>query len=53
MTEKTASINTLGGKLQAAGVVALAGGIIATVSGGWWGPALLFPGIILFIIGRF
>ena len=50
---KAAPISHLGGKLQVIGTVILAGGIISTVTGGWWGPALLFPGLVLFILGRF
>jgi hypothetical protein len=38
--------------MQAVGTLIVAGGVIATVSGAWWGPALLFPGAILFIMGR-
>ena len=49
----TAPIRRAGGKLQAVGVVVLAGGAIATVMGGWWGPALLFPGAVIFILGKF
>jgi hypothetical protein len=46
-------IRRIGGKLQAASTVMLAGAIIATVFGAWWGPALLFPGIVVFVLGRF
>lgn len=49
----SAPIRRIGGKLQAAATVILAGGIVATVFGGWWGPALLFPGVVLFALGRF
>jgi hypothetical protein len=42
----------IGGKLQAAGVVLLAGGVIATVLGTWWGPAALLPGIVLVMMGK-
>lgn len=48
-----APIRRIGGKLQAAGTIILAGGVVATVFGGWWGPALLFPGIVIFALGRF
>lgn len=48
-----APITHLGGKLQVIGTLVIAGAIIATVSGGWWGPALLFPGVVVFILGRF
>jgi hypothetical protein len=51
--QKAAPIRTLGGKLQAAGVVILAGGVAATAVGGWWGPALLFPGVVIFVLGKF
>lgn len=46
-------IETFGGKLQVIGTVIMAGAVVATFTGAWWGPALLFPGIILFILGRF
>ena len=46
-------LSHLGGKLQVIGTLIIAGAIIATVTGGWWGPALLFPGVVLFILGRF
>lgn len=45
-------IGSLGGKLQAAGALLLAGGVIATVIGAWWGPAVLLPGIVLVMMGR-
>lgn len=48
-----APIHHLGGKLQAIGVVMVASGIIATTTGAWWGPALLFPAVVIFILGRF
>jgi len=48
-----APIHRVDGKLQAIGTVLLASGVIATVAGGWWGPALLFPGMAIFILGRF
>lgn len=47
-----APIRRLGGKFQAAGTVLLAAGVIATVLGAWWGAALLFPGIVIFVLGR-
>ena len=47
-----APIRTLGGKLQAAGVVILASGVIMALVGGWWGPALLFPGAVVFALGK-
>lgn len=46
-----APIRHAGGKLQAVGTVILAVGVIATVVGGWWGPALLFPGVVLWFLG--
>lgn len=52
MSENTAPIHSIGGKLQAIGIVILTGGIIATVSGTWWGPALLLPGAVFFIMGK-
>jgi hypothetical protein len=48
-----APIRRVGGKLQATAVLLLAGGVVATVFGGWWGPALLFPGVVIFFLGRF
>ena len=42
MSDNTAPIGKISGKLQAAGVVLLAGGVVATFGGGaWWGPALI------------
>lgn len=52
MTEETTPIKHTGGKLQAVGTLLLACGVIATVVGGWWGPALLFPGVVIFFLGR-
>lgn len=52
MSEKKAPISQIGGKLQAAGVVFCATGILLTVSGQWWAPAMLMPGVLLLIIGR-
>jgi|CXWL01.1.fsa_nt_gi hypothetical protein len=51
--QNVAPIRSTGGKLQAVGVVILAGGVVATVAGGWWGPALLFPGAVIFALGKF
>lgn len=48
-----APIHHIGGKLQAIGTIMVAGGIIATATGAWWGPALLFPAVVIFILGRF
>ena len=48
-----APIRRTGGKLQAVGVVVLAGGVVATAIGGWWGPAVLFPGAVIFMLGKF
>lgn len=48
-----APIRHLGGKLQAIGTIMAASGIIATTTGAWWGPALLFPAVVIFILGRF
>lgn len=48
-----APIHRLSGKLQATGVVLVASGIIATVAGAWWGPAVILPGIMVFIFGKF
>lgn len=53
VAETRMPIETFGGKLQVIGTVILAGAVVAIVAGAWWGPALLFPGIILFIMGRF
>lgn len=49
----TLPIRSLGGKFQAVGAVLFAFALIATVSGAWWGPAFLFPGAVLFALGRF
>jgi hypothetical protein len=48
-----APIHHTGGKILAIGTVLVAGAIIATVMGAWWGPALLFPGAAVFILGQF
>ena len=53
MNEKKALIGQVSGKLQAVGVLFVAAGILASVGGVWWGPGLLFPGILLLIIGWF
>ncbi len=53
MTEKKALISQLRGKFQAVGVLFVAAGIITSVGGLWWGPALMFPGVLLLIIGWF
>ncbi|WP_162559962.1 zinc ribbon domain-containing protein [Methylotetracoccus oryzae] len=42
----------IGGKFQAVGILLLAAGVIATVIGNWWGPAVLLPGIVLLMMGR-
>ncbi|MGY6216074.1 zinc-ribbon domain-containing protein [Methylolobus aquaticus] len=42
----------IGGKFQAVGILLLAAGVIATVVGNWWGPAVLLPGIVLLMMGR-
>lgn len=52
-TETRMPIETFGGKLQVIGTVIMAGAVVAVAAGFWWGPALLFPGIVLFILGRF
>lgn len=48
---RSAAISTMGGKLKAVGTVIVAFGVIATASGLWWGPALLLPGVALFMFG--
>lgn len=48
-----APIQRTGGKVLAIGTVLLASAVIATVIGAWWGPALLFPGAAVFILGKF
>ena len=53
MSEKKTPISRFSGKLQAAGVLFVAAGIIMSVGGVWWGPAMLFPGVFLLIIGWF
>jgi hypothetical protein len=52
LAPETIPIRKPGGKLQAVGTVLLATGIIATVVGAWWGPALLFPAVVVFFLGR-
>lgn len=46
-------IRRIGGKLLAGGVVILVAGILASMAGGWWGPAMLFPGAAIFALGYF
>lgn len=50
--EKTAPIHRISGKFRAVGAVVLAIGLIATLAGAWWGPALLFPGAVILFLGR-
>jgi hypothetical protein len=47
-----APIRKLKGKVLVAGTVLLAAGVVATVLGAWWGPALLFPAVVIFFLGR-
>jgi uncharacterized membrane protein YvbJ len=35
-----------------AGTLFVAVGVIGTVLGTWWGPALIFPGVVSFFLGR-
>jgi hypothetical protein len=51
MTEKQALIGQIRGKLQATGVLITATGVILAVSGFWWGPAVLLPGVLLIVMG--
>lgn len=53
MTENNIPIGQTSGKFQAVGIVLVATGIILSVTGTWWGPAVLLPGILLLIIGWF
>ncbi len=53
MSDNKTPISQFSGKLQAAGVLLVAAGIIMSVVGVWWGPAMLFPGVLLLIIGWF
>ena len=53
MADDTAPIRRMSGKFLVVATVVLAIGIIATVAGAWWGPALLFPGVVLFALGKF
>jgi len=53
MSDNKTPISQFSGKLQAAGVLFVAAGIIMSVVGVWWGPAMLFPGVLLLIIGWF
>lgn len=48
----TLPVRRAGGKLQIIGTVILAGAIIATVTGAWWGPAMLFPGVVALFLGK-
>lgn len=48
-----APIHHTGGKVLVIATLFLAGAVIATVMGVWWGPALLFPGIVVFMLGKF
>ncbi|CAI8890894.1 MULTISPECIES: hypothetical protein [Methylococcus] len=50
--ENEPPIRKLGGKFQAIGILALAAGIVATLGGAWWGPALAMPGVVLFMLGK-
>jgi hypothetical protein len=50
--ESEPPIRKLGGKFQAIGILALASGIVATLAGAWWGPALAMPGVVLFMLGK-
>ena len=52
VAESGPPIRKPGGKLQVVGTVLLATGIISTVLGAWWGPALLFPGVVVLFLGR-
>jgi hypothetical protein len=53
MNEKKTLLGQMNGKFQAVGILFVAAGIISAVSGLWWGPALMFPGVLLLIIGWF
>lgn len=48
-----APIRHASGKVLVIATVFLAAAVIATVMGAWWGPALLFPGVVVFMLGRF
>lgn len=48
-----APIRHTSGKVLVIATVFLAAAVIATVMGAWWGPALLFPGVVVFMLGRF
>ncbi|UZR29599.1 hypothetical protein [Methylococcus mesophilus] len=50
--ESEPPIRKLGGKFQAIGILTLAAGIVATLAGAWWGPALVMPGVVLFMLGK-
>ncbi|MGZ8216808.1 hypothetical protein [Methylomagnum sp.] len=41
------------GKVLIIATLFLAAAVIATVMGAWWGPALLFPGAVVFMLGQF
>ncbi|MDF9391763.1 MULTISPECIES: zinc-ribbon domain-containing protein [Methylococcus] len=50
-SESEPPIRKLRGKFQAIGILTLAAGIVATLGGAWWGPALAMPGAVLFMLG--
>ena len=49
---KLPPIRRLSGKFKAIGAILVAVSIIAMVNGAWWGAALLFPGVVIFFMGR-
>lgn len=50
---RDAPIRHTSGKVLVIATVFLAAAVISTVMGAWWGPALLFPGVVVFMLGRF
>jgi hypothetical protein len=45
-------IRRIDGKFRAVGAVVTATGLVAALAGTWWGPAMLFPGAALLLMGH-
>lgn len=48
-----APVKRLSGKFSLVGVIILTIGVIGTGLGGWWGPAVLLPGVVLMMMAKF
>lgn len=48
-----APVKRLSGKFSLVGVIILTIGVIGTGLGGWWGPAVLLPGLALMMMAKF